>query len=411
MRVLHVVEGWQPVTTGNAIRSLALVEAQARRTGLAPHVLVSSRQRAYGVEAVEQPAGVPVRAVPPSKQEQMLRRVRPFWTDRPHLTRAVARAARDVRADLIHVHWSSAIGRAAAYAAEKAGCPFVAEVRFDLAGGVMSESLPFESRLVENLLRRWNEQHLAHADAVIAASYTLGDLVRETFPHARGRLTVIPNALDTDLFRPGPPPAEVVSELNLQDKFVIGSTGSMYHYEGFDVLIRTLADLKKRLPQVRGLLIGDGPRRAELEALAERLGAPVTFYGPVPREAVRRCYRLFDLFVVPRRDVSITRHASPLKLLEAMASACACVATPMGDVAHLLADGRGRLVPPGSESALAEALATLANDGEARAAMGRHARAYVEDRPSWDAAAATHARLYAGLLRRPAPRQAASDAA
>jgi glycosyltransferase involved in cell wall biosynthesis len=338
-----------------------------------------------------------LRQVPPSRRERWIRTVRPFWADAAPLRRAIVQAARRADVELIHVHWSSVIGRAASAAARVLDLPFVAEVRFDLAGGIMSESLPFENSWIERGLRRWNEQHLASADAVIAASHSLGALLQAEFPEARP-VTVIPNAIDTQTFRPGPPPIDLRQQLGLDDKLILGSTGSMYRYEGFDVLIDVLTSLREARPDLHGLLIGDGPRRAALERRARRAGAPVTFHGPVPREAIPAYYRLFDLFVVPRRDTAVTRHASPLKLLEAMASGCPCMASPVGDIRHMLSDGRGVLVRAEDRSAWRTAITDLAEAPAERAALGRKARAWAQHRPSWDTAAAHHAGLYAKLL-------------
>jgi glycosyltransferase involved in cell wall biosynthesis len=343
-----------------------------------------------------------VHRVPPSRRERWIRTVRPFWADAAPLRRAIVQTARRADAELIHVHWSSVIGRAAAAAARALELPFVAEVRFDLAGGIMSESLPFENPWIERGLRRWNEQHLASADAVIAASHSLGALLQAEFPKARP-VAVIPNALDTQTFRPGPPPADLRQQLGLSDKLILGSTGSMYRYEGFDMLIDVLASLHATRPDLHGLLIGGGPRRTALEQRARRAGAPVTFHGPVPREAIPAYYRLFDLFVVPRRDTAITRHASPLKLLEAMASGCPCVASPVGDIQRMLSDGRGVLVRAEDKSAWRAAITDLAEAPAERGALGRRARAWARQRPSWDTLAARHADLYAKLL--PSTRQ------
>ncbi len=108
-------------------------------------------------------------------------------------------------------------------------------------------------------------------------------------------------------------------------------------------------------------------------------------------------YRLFDVFAVPRRCTSITRHAAPIKLTEAMAAGCACLGSAVGDIPMLLADGRGTVVPPGDIPALATAIGHLACDLNQRRAHAIAAHTWATATLSWNTAAATDARIYTGV--------------
>jgi len=404
-----VVETWPPVATGYTTRSAALIGAQNRSAELSPRVIVSSRQSVQGNGTVESRFdGVDldglIRVVAPSTLETRMRRLRPFAVDAGALTRHVIEMVDEVGADLVHTHWSSGIGWAGGVAARQRGLPTVAEVRFDLAGAVTAQTARLRPELartaLEKGLRRRFERHLRQADAVVAAGPSLASLLEASMPSLEGTVSVAANGCDPVRFRPGPVDPELVRRYGLADRVVVGTTATMLRYEGLDRLLASAAQLRTSHPDLVVLLIGDGPERHRLQQQADRLGVDCVFTGHVPPEQVPAHYRLLDIMVIPRRDVAVTRYAGPLKLLEAMASGLACLATAVGDIPHLLDKGRGRLVPSGSGEQFTQALEDLLDDPDARTDMGRRARRHAVEATTWDAAAQVHQEVYAGLSQR-----------
>ena len=285
-RVLHVVESWPPVPSGYASRSRWIVETQAR-TGVArPAVLVTSRQGVYDGGAPTPLDGVPVEIVPPSGAERFLRGLRvpalrrPFHVDARALAGRVEAAARAHRADVVHVHWASAIGAAAARAAGRLGLPLVAELRFDLAGAMFAQSAGGRARFAEPPARRWFDRHLGAARVVVVASDALGELVRPRADRTGVPVVSVPNGIDAaflaacdaareherararavDADGPDPVPARRVT---------VGTTSKMLRYEGLETLI----DAAAALPDIDLVFVGDGPERDRLETLARPLDA------------------------------------------------------------------------------------------------------------------------------------------
>lgn len=394
-RVLHVVEHWRPCTTGYATRSLELITEQAETDGMHPTVLVSSRQSIRGNGSMEVPDVLAGRMsqVSPSTPERWLRPVRANTLDGGHHQAAIERAARKCEADVIHVHWSSGLGLAAARAAEEVQCRLVAEVRFDLAGIVMTETVQRSAPLLERGLRWYFERHLPRADAVVAASHSLADLFHDAFP-TLGRPTVVPNAVDHSLFTPSPPEPTLRNELGLQDAFVVGTTSNMLRYEGLDQLLTATRSLRDQGTDAKALFVGGGPRRDALEQAADRYDVPAVFTGRVPFQEVPRHLRVMDAFAVPRHDVTATRFASPIKVVEAMACGCPVVASRVGDIPELLGENRGLLIPPNAPTALSDALHALAAEPERRAALGDRACTFVKQERSWANAARRCAQIY-----------------
>jgi len=390
-RVLHVVESWRPLPSGYASRSWWIVTGQ-RRLGISrPSVLVTSRQSTYGDAPPAPAAGIVLTALAPSATERRRRPNRPFFVDRVHLREAIVRTARVADARLIHVHWSSAIGCAAADAAQELGIALVAEVRFDLAGAMNAQLFRGRMAPAEAGLRRWFERHLKRADAVTAASEVLAGLLRR-----QGlRVTAVPNGVDAD-FLSACDAAAARRTAAPGGRVMLGTTSKMLRYEHLDAFFAVL----RAVPETDATFVGDGPESSRLKALAQAF-APgrVTFTGRVPAEKIPDRLAAMDLFLVPRENETITRFAGPIKVVEAMAAGRCVVGSAVGETVSLLAGGRGVLVPPGNVAPLVHAVQTLAADPDRRGRLGAAARAYARDTLAGDALLQRYAGVYARAMR------------
>jgi glycosyltransferase involved in cell wall biosynthesis len=147
-----------------------------------------------------------------------------------------------------------------------------------------------------------------------------------------------------------------------------------------ETLIAAAPLLQRTHPDLRYLIVGDGSRRAELEALARVKGVDGLFEFLGHREDVPQLLADADAFVLPSRS-----EAFPNCLLEAMAAGLPVVASAVGGILDLVEPGRtGILVPPSDAQALAAALRTLTADPAQARAMGAAARCEVLARYSFD---------------------------
>ncbi len=393
--VLHVFESWSPMVTGYVTRSRRIVEHQRDQGIAVPHVLVSSRQHALaGGRATPLPGVPPITVAAPSRREELIRRVRPYDLDEGNMARAVAQAAREAGARIVHGHFSSAIGRGALAGARAAGLPFVSEVRFDLAGAMADASGNPLIKRAEPFFRRRFEGHHARADAVVAASHALARLVRRLAPGVP--VHVAPNGADPcvdpeAVRRAG---AALRRRYGLEDHVVVGTATNMLGYEG----LHRLAPILAQVPGSALLMVGDGARRAELTAQAEALGVRAVFPGVVPADEVPAHIAALDVFAIPRPPATITAFASPLKLAEAMAVGAAVVATDQGDIAHMLRDDHGLVVAPDDDAALAAALRRLCSDPDLRARLRALTRARAAHEMTWADAVRPYRDAYADVL-------------
>jgi glycosyltransferase involved in cell wall biosynthesis len=141
--------------------------------------------------------------------------------------------------------------------------------------------------------------------------------------------------------------------------------------KGLDDLLTAAAHVFPKYPHIRLTIYGDGPLQATLVTRTRQLhiDAAVSFRAPYHRDELPAIMCDTDIFVLP----SVTE-GLPLVLIEAMAWARPIVATRVGGIPDVIANGAtGVLVPPGDPATLAGALASLVEDGARRSQLGRAA--------------------------------------
>lgn len=219
----------------------------------------------------------------------------------------------------------------------------------------------------------------AAADRILPVSQALGDAIvrrRLAEPHD---LTVLPNPVDTERFHPrsGTLGRRVVTVARL-----VG-------VKRLDLLLEAMA----RLDTAELDIVGDGPRRRELEADAARrgIGARVHFHGRLERDRVAEVLRTARVF-----SLSSCTENMPVAALEALATGLPLVAPAVGGLPELLADAPGETCETNDAAALADALDRwLEADEEI---VTQRARRLAEDRYSIGAVGARLAEVYTQVV-------------
>jgi glycosyltransferase involved in cell wall biosynthesis len=248
-------------------------------------------------------------------------------------------------------------------------------------------------------VQRLNRPLAAVTDAFIAVAEAQGRYLAEHEGCTASKVRVIPNGIDVERFHPRPPSRAILAELGLAphppsgSPPVVGIVAALRPEKNHALFLRAAALVRRELPQARFLVVGDGPQRAPLEQLAGQLGLSdaVRFLGT--RADVPEILSVVDL-------VLLTSHieASPVSLLEAMASEKAVVATRVGSVEEAVVDGRtGYLVPPGDADGLARRTLELLGRRDRATAMGRAGRQHVLGRWSLDQMVRGYEDLIAGI--------------
>ncbi|MHC4599274.1 MAG: N-acetyl-alpha-D-glucosaminyl L-malate synthase BshA [Planctomycetota bacterium] len=208
---------------------------------------------------------------------------------------------------------------------------------------------------------------LKDSDGVTAVSESLAEETRAAFGF-EGEIFVIPNFVDADRFQPEAP-------CELKERFAPEGEKLLIHVSNFRPVknagntVRILAEVAKRM-NVRLLLVGDGPERSSVRALAEELGVAgrVQFLGETPE--VARVLACADLFLLPS-----SKESFGLAALEAMAAGLPVIASRAGGIPEVVVDGvSGRLFEPHDVGSMAAASVELLADEVRMQGMAREAR-------------------------------------
>ena len=189
------------------------------------------------------------------------------------------------------------------------------------------------------------------------------------------KVAILENGVDLERFPIGPAP-------DLTRPIVrVGAVANLRPVKNIDGLIRAVALLRPRYPQLRFEVAGDGEQAAELDRLITELGLQETF---------RLCGSVSDVpGFLARLDVAVLgSHSEGMSnaLLEYMAAGRAIVATDVGANRRLVEDGKhGIIVAPKADAHLAAGIARLLDDPPAAATMARCARQRVETQYSREA--------------------------
>jgi len=263
-------------------------------------------------------------------------------------------------------------GTAGQRLARKYSIPLVLEVNSPLA----YEEHKYREGSLFPSFARWAEQRIwRRADLLVAVSQSFHSHF-ERAGVAPEKVRILPNAVDTSLFRAGLDHGLPRSQLKLDGRFVVGFVGSFKVWHGVDFLFKAFARLRAEDAAYHLLLVGDGPMRAALEEETRRLGLQeaVTLVGSVPHEEVPRYLALMDVAVAPYPALE-DFYFSPLKLYEYMAGSRAVVASRIGQVAEVVADGlTGLLYEPDDREALIGCIRRLRADLNLRRELGQNAR-------------------------------------
>ena len=295
--------------------------------------------------------------------------------------RALRAAAEASGADVVHAH-----GLKAGWLASLAGLPqplvvTVHNLVLDEAAGRAAGVL----RALEARLPR-------RADAVIAVSPGIA----ERFAGLRG-------ADHIRTIRPvGPPPAptrapaKVRADLGVPDDApLVVAVARLHPQKDLPTLVRAAGPLRERVPGVRVAIVGEGPDRAALAALADELGVTgtVVLAGPSPDAAD-------ELAAADAVAMCSLWESGPLVVAEALQLGRPVVATPVGFVPELIEDGvSGRVVPVGDAGALAGALADMLADPAGASRLAAAGRLVAEEALGADRLAGEVARVYDEVTR------------
>lgn len=164
-----------------------------------------------------------------------------------------------------------------------------------------------------------------------------------------GKCFYLSNGVDTKAFR--------VRERKRGKEFSLVFVGLLYKIRHILPIIDAVEIASKEIPNLKCNIVGDGPRRKELEQLvaSKGLGRFFVFAGTVPHEKLPELLSAANILIAPFSDMEGVRYQSNVKIFEYMAAGVPIIATDVGDIKRILGGGKaGYVVPPGNSEAIAK---------------------------------------------------------
>jgi len=219
------------------------------------------------------------------------------------------------------------------------------------------------------------------ADAIIVTSQEAKQYVSKTFGIPSGKIVVIPNYIDTELFRP----------LNIEkiaNRLIF--VGRFTEQKNLLNLLMAMKDI----PYAELVLVGDGPLESALREFAQKHSIKATFAGRLPNDELPVLLNSAEAFVLPS-----LYEGNPKALLEAMACGLPVIVTPVeGNREVVNHRVNGYLTNGTSAEAIKEAIIEVLSDEKFRKQLGERARSFIEENYSIDVLLQQELRMLASLL-------------
>ena len=232
---------------------------------------------------------------------------------------------------------------------------------------------------------------------LLSVSYAHRSVMSKAIGFPEERIWVIRNGVSVKKFQPSPNRMKIRERMGYDDdEVLIAAVGRLVPVKNHKMLIQGFSHVARKLPNVRLLVVGDGPLRGELQRLCSdvEVQSKVEFLGV--RMDVPEILQGTDIFAL----TSISEGMSNT-VLEAMSTALPVVATNVGGNSELVEGGvTGILVESKNASALAKALEGLVRDPERRKEMGRRGREKVKEKFNLETMVSEYEGIYRQLVGR-----------
>jgi len=217
------------------------------------------------------------------------------------------------------------------------------------------------------------------ADRCVVPTKELAEWVTGNYGIPPDRITVIPNYVDTELFRPNPGAVKGIDVLSIGRL-----TGKKRHRLLLDALAGT---------RVTARIVGSGRLKEELERLAQEMKINLRITQRVEHELLPRLFNSSKIFVNLAEW-----EGHPKALIEAMACGCACIGARSAGIENLIIDGETGMLVKAEPQRIREAVETLLGSDQLRRRLGQSARDYAVRHFSLDKVFEQYKRMFQEVL-------------
>ncbi|NOY84862.1 MAG: glycosyltransferase family 4 protein [Nitrospirae bacterium] len=266
--------------------------------------------------------------------------------------------------------------------AEALAKPLILELNAPLA----DEQSLYRGTSLGALAKKTEQFVLSRSEAVL----TVSSLLKNYAVSAGAKPTAVhvsPNGVNIQNFQTKTATEETKATWGLGSGPIIGFVGGLRPWHGVMALPKLAEQLNKNHPDLKIVIVGEGPLRMRLQNEFEARGCSknVLFTGAVSHENVAALIPTFDIAVAPYEKLDHDFYFSPLKLFEYMACGVAVVAAEAGQIGEIITQGRtGLLYAPGETTTFIMHCERLLSDPRLRKEMGQAAAKEVRSNYSWD---------------------------
>jgi len=216
---------------------------------------------------------------------------------------------------------------AAVESSKKLGIPVL--IKIDDAIYEKSKGLKSVQRRVEKFL---SSKVLNEASRIFVANEDTKKIIANFYKVPNKKISIIPNGIDLGFFD---------RKKHKNSKKIIFS-GAMYHHRGLDILLKAAPKIIKKVPDVKFILLGDGPDKEKLQKIVqkEKLEANIEFKGWIDRDQIPGYLASSLVGIGPLKLTNVTKGALPIKVLEYMASSLPIIAKKGTLQNDVLLDGK-----------------------------------------------------------------------
>lgn len=275
-----------------------------------------------------------------------------------------------LKLDVIHTHHPFILGRTAARKAEELDLPLVFTFHTQYQEYTHYVPIPQDAfqDFLKGTIQNWIRDFMGMCQHVVIPSESMKELIIKDYG-LRDRYTVIPTGIDLEPYRHADG-KDLRAREGWQDEKVLVSMGRLALEKNWPVLIDSMKKVYQQHPDMRLVIIGNGPEKSSLQDQAKELGIAdrITFTGEVPFEEVPSYLKAADLFVF----ASVTE-TQGLVTMEAMAAGLPIVAVNGSGTRDIVEDGKQGFLVPNDPEALGEAINRLLDAPDKRKKFQRNA--------------------------------------
>jgi len=275
-----------------------------------------------------------------------------------------------LKLDVIHTHHPFILGRTAVRKSEELGLPLV--FTFHTQYQEYTHYVPLPQDAIQDFLKdtinNWLKDFMALCQHIVIPSESMKEILINDYG-LRDNYTVIPTGIDLEPYRHADGKALRARE-GWQDNIVLVSTGRLAMEKNWPVLLQSIQKVYSKHPEMRLVIIGDGPEKKVLQDQCAELGIAecVTFTGELPFEEVPVYLKAADLFVF----ASLTE-TQGLVTMEALAAGLPVVAVDASGTRDIVDNGEQGFLVSNDPDALADAINQLLDSSQKMKKFKRNA--------------------------------------